>query len=451
MQYTFGQLKRAVEHAIAGQPDGANTSSRFTSAQIVNRAISHLVHSHKWTWRMAFTDLTMTGNQSTIVLPTDFGELEALQRGTYAFESIRKLVAQEYITLKYATWDGKHLGYMLQSAPQTTNSAAPTMQLAIAPTPTSTFSNALTAAYLKVSPAMTDVTGNSQDNQVPDIPMKVHHILLALCRAYAVSTEDQQSGPEWDEANRLLKEGIEADLRSAGDFVQTIQGAGRSTYTFARLKSEVQAVLGPDAQRVNASAVVNDAVQYIALAYPWRWRQKTFNVTAPSVAPATTYWDQNLPSDFTQIQQVSGPGQVFVNDPDDQAALISNNSAVATTVSVQYSNAATPDLPPVAVARFYPVPTPGSGNVYTITYLNRPPPMVAETDIPAVPPEYHQLIACAARMYAERFKSTPTTVHAAACADSLREAVEHASTAFGPPGRLARVRPVRNDSSVLSQ
>lgn len=442
MQYTYGQLKRAIEHAIAGQPDASASSPRFTSGQIVNRAISHLANAHRWTWRLRFSNLTLTGGSSVITLDTFFGELVSVQRASYAFESIRQLLPQEYQTQQWDTWDGKHLGYILLGAAQTTNSAAPLMQLGVAPIPTATHTNALSVGFYRIIPAMTDIDGNSQDAHIPDVPAKVHHVLLALCRAYAVTTEDQkQDGPEWAEANRLLTEAIQADQRSDGGFVQTVQGGETLLYSFARLKSDVVASMGPEAQKINAGQIVNDAIQHVTNAYPWRWRQKQFTYTQPG-SPVETI---TLPSDFVMIQNVEVSGrEVHLRPTEDYYDLKIKGSYAGTIATVTYNARSAATDAPTPVLLVQPAT---ATQVFNVSYLSGATALQAEGDVPNMPPPWHPLVARAARMIADNYKDKPTGVDRVAYEQLFNELVGQEAISF-PPARLPRVTPVRETPEI---
>lgn len=194
--YTFLALQQACQHATGK----ATPDTGSTYAGVVNDALYHLATVRAWHWRTTALSLDLVASQSYVNLPTDFGELYALA-GTAnttlptvhwtSLDRIAALRQQQGIA-------GSDLFVALSYAAQASSTAAPTARLEVFPTPAANATAAITGFYLRVPPAM---SGNTD---VPDVPAVYLPALKALCRAFAVSDEDQQVGPDWDRANAMI-------------------------------------------------------------------------------------------------------------------------------------------------------------------------------------------------------------------------------------------------------
>ena len=95
--------------------------------------------------------------------------------------------------------------YSLVWAPQALVTAAPTLRMELWPTPVANVTAGLIGRYRRLLPAL------SADTDVPDMPQPWHVALKHLVRALAVSTEDEQDGPDWARFNELLPKLIDMD------------------------------------------------------------------------------------------------------------------------------------------------------------------------------------------------------------------------------------------------
>lgn len=222
LYYTFGQLKQAVEHALGGVPD-----SRISSGLIVNRAINHLCTAHSWTWREAAATLDFVEGQGDIPLPDDFGELITEPIGNAAkYTTIRRLTAREIMILRvHGATDSLFLGYVVAAGEQTDATAPPKYVLRVAPVPASNLEDALLIHYRKIIPVYA-ATGTEDDDKVPAIPAGHHDTLYQLCRAFAVSMEEDPENAEWNLAASMLQRDIEHDGKATSPILGPMRHTG---------------------------------------------------------------------------------------------------------------------------------------------------------------------------------------------------------------------------------
>lgn len=225
--YTFAELKLAVQNAIAMSPDPATTSAE----QIVNDALANLTVLHEWSWRRRPLTLESTAGQEFITLPADFASLKSLHVGTCS----RACDIDAILTLRSRSLDmGQELThYAVTLAPQTAASALPVYRLELFPTPSATTTTGYArGVYLRRLPLLVNNT------DYPDLPALFHPLLAQLCRARAVSDQEQVESEEWRVFNNLLPAYVAEDGRMMGDLGLMRGAVGRRAHV------EAPAVIG---------------------------------------------------------------------------------------------------------------------------------------------------------------------------------------------------------------
>lgn len=137
--------------------------------------------------------------RSYIALPADFGSLLTVQSAANSFRCCQPASMQEVIEMRQFGFSTAYVLWYAESwIPQLTVTSEPAPCLEIYPTPTAAFLGALQGVYLRRLPTM------SANTDMPDMPGNFHSLLMTLCRAFAVSTEEQQSGEDWAMFNAML-------------------------------------------------------------------------------------------------------------------------------------------------------------------------------------------------------------------------------------------------------
>ena len=297
---TWQELLDAADHAVGGSPAAGNSS-----AQVVNRALEHLVNAHRWTWLTTVGPVTLTQFESYAALPADFAELLQVSNGAADFGYLKSVTPYDLLELRKGSSynaSGGTLGYLLATRPPAAGGAL-LPALEVGPVPQSTLAGALSIVYRRrVEPYLPGTTAAAA---VPAVPGGLHGLLLQLARAFAVSAEEQSGGHDWDLANQLLAAAVAQDRAADGQAAGVVHAPHvPGAYTFAELKAEAEAAAGTDpASRLNAAHAVNRAVGYLASFHPWNFRlaQASLSVTA-----GQPYID--LPADYGEMVAVRASG-----------------------------------------------------------------------------------------------------------------------------------------------
>jgi hypothetical protein len=467
MLYTYGRLKRAVEHAIAALPDtGGNT--RLTSGQIVNNAISYLVTFASWTWRRRAAELDVVSGQTYIDLPTDFAELIDVQPAgpTYGtpttgtqLAGVRRVSEAEHDGLIRTQWDPKgFLGYVLGTRARTSfTSTVSTYVLFLAPIPSASYTAGLRVSY-RIGPNSYayDVTDTSDDSKIVDVPEPWHNALYFLCRALAVSSEDERVGQDWAEADKLLAKLLETDVRTQGSSNDTLAaGGGFRPYSVMQLTSEVRAVAGNKADAINPIRVINDAIAWVHNSYDWSWRVANTTITMPDnntdpdptlpvdceavdsvLVPQQTVWTNAYPNELRAVtpteilnkrSQNGMSGQLY-GGYDIYAVMASGLTVDATASGIQNE-----------VANYRLAVWPRRQSItYTVQYRRQPKFIYVSTDQPATPAWIHPLIRQAVRLLALQYIGKDTEKDRAFFEADLKAAQARDDSTQPIAGRLRR-------------
>ncbi len=282
--YTFTELQTAVTHALHGTPNSSAPAS-----QIVNRSLNYLAKMRPWRWRMknlslnitatALTSLTRASNVVTavqtahgfsvgssfsvigadnsfkgqfivagvtsssiftysqngsdetastagstipgaLVLPADFDTLITLKGAITSYQTVYPTSMEDMWMMRqnaygygYETW------YALNWQSQASVTAAPRAVLEVYPIPQAAAIGGFVGTYNRLIPTM------SAGTDVPDVPQQYHGLLMVLCRAMAVSNEEDRSGSDWELFSNMLKDLAADEGQSQG----VVVGQMRST------------------------------------------------------------------------------------------------------------------------------------------------------------------------------------------------------------------------------
>lgn len=211
---TLSDLTKAVTHVLGGAPD-----QNVTATEIVNDALSMLVHMAPWRWRQKALSLNSVNAQNFINLPADFEELVVIKKlndttnlvEAVSLDKIFEARQTGSLTLAAGLW------YCLDWTPQASVTVEPTAILQLYPTPTSSTTGYLVGTYLRQIPKLANGT------DAPDIPSAYHSLLKQWCRAWAVQYETGQRGADWQTFIDMLPVAERMDGRSPG-YIGTYRG-----------------------------------------------------------------------------------------------------------------------------------------------------------------------------------------------------------------------------------
>lgn len=224
----YGTLKRHIILAIGGDPSivqGFTRDQRF--ADIVNQAGNYLF-SRQWRFReRASRPIGTTAGQDWTALPSNVDEIVSLV-ATAGFGCRVEIVTPEQIELMRQSVAPLIFGSVLYAAltrtwaqpngttPLPAGDPFPPVRLELYPTPQATVASAMTLRYR----AAWDAVSGEQNSVTPDsfeiaVPPYVEALLVAYCRAFATSYEDEglsarlveiDNGPLWNAA--ATKDGL---------------------------------------------------------------------------------------------------------------------------------------------------------------------------------------------------------------------------------------------------
>jgi hypothetical protein len=273
--YTFADLKNTIIHALHGTPN-----SKAAAAQTVNRALTILTKMRPWRWRTknvsinvtqtAITSISRATNVVTVnqtahgylngsavaivgadtsfngqfvvttvvtadqfqynqlgsdatattpgftipgflLLPTDFEALLTLKAAINSFRDVIPTSLDDlWFRRQYSYGAAYETWFALNWQSQLSVTVAPRAVLEIHPIPQAAAVGAFVGSYFRIIPAL------SADTDVPDLPSPYHGLLMVLCRALAVSTEEDRSGSDWELFGRMVADMAADDGASQG-------------------------------------------------------------------------------------------------------------------------------------------------------------------------------------------------------------------------------------------
>lgn len=148
-----------------------------------------------------------TAFSSKVALPTDFIQLIALHAPGGTIRECRPTSPEELSWMRQAfiSCTDITIYYCVSISPQTSVTTLPTWQIDFYPPPFSAQAGSMQGTYLRAIPAL------STGTDMPDIPAYLHPLLKTLCRAFAISDEEQQAGADWQRYNAQLRDFQAAD------------------------------------------------------------------------------------------------------------------------------------------------------------------------------------------------------------------------------------------------
>lgn len=203
---TLAKLEQAVTHSLGGTPD-----VNLDIDEIINDALHYLVNLRPWHWRQRALSLDSVNAQSYIALPLDFAQILTIKKAGDA-NNLVKPVSLDVLIQQRQTGAASiaELYYALSAQPQASLTAEPTQIVELYPTPTATTVGFLVGTYIRQVPKLTGSTS------LPDIPAYLHPSLRVLCRAMAVSNEEQQEGSDWALFERMIAPLMVEDGQATG-------------------------------------------------------------------------------------------------------------------------------------------------------------------------------------------------------------------------------------------
>jgi hypothetical protein len=155
-----------------------------------------------------------------ITLPADFASFVTLKSATNSFRDVIPTTMEDLLDRRQFAYGSTYeLYYCVSYIPQSTTTSEPTPIIQVFPTPTQAQVGALQGIYCRRIQPMVGGT------DLPDIPSTFHHLLYILARAFAISSEEDQSGTDWQMFNTMLATYATEDGAMQGP----MQGKMRST------------------------------------------------------------------------------------------------------------------------------------------------------------------------------------------------------------------------------
>lgn len=168
----------AIEHQLRGRP-----SKQISAVALVNEAGEHLVNMHGWRWLLrAPATLTPTVGQDWIALPSDFGQIIALEYSTGTGSCVEAVTLEEIHAFR--RYGGGPVDTSYAVSYYLPASGVPAPRLEFYPGPSGT----LTLWY-----AATWVAVRQETDPIP-VPAWMRPLFLAVVRAFASGYEEQEEG-----------------------------------------------------------------------------------------------------------------------------------------------------------------------------------------------------------------------------------------------------------------
>lgn len=186
------------------------------------------------------------------------------------------------------------------------------------------------------------------------------------------------------------------------------------TYTFADLKNIAQHATGKSTfgSGTTSGQIVNRALEYVVQSAQWSWR-----IVKTTLAVASGTGQIDLPSDFGEIVAISGAASPYLlkrfrpvgqRDLDylrAMSALISADTVNLTTKTI-VGYAVTAKAPgavtssPIRQLELAPTPSTNTSACINLTYAKLLPTLSGDTDVPAMPTGYQDLLFQVVRGFA---------------------------------------------------
>lgn len=193
------------------------------------------------------------------------------------------------------------------------------------------------------------------------------------------------------------------------------------TYTFSELKGVAQhAAAKTSFDSGNTPAqVVNSALDYVARFHPWDWRIKHDTSLGTTNATATV----DLPADFGGMVQLWGNASPYntkrfrpVHNWElpiirQQATAVAANAVLATTIFYAVTGKTQASATALGKYQLELAPTPGAttATAFKLVYLRLPGTLTSDTDVPDLPPDFHDVMLQAVRAFATMRESIATS------------------------------------------
>jgi hypothetical protein len=164
-----------------------------------------------------------------VALPADFLGLASLERNAQI--RMARPVSMQRITQYRAAGGQWVVGpygcyYNVRSTPQTVDTAAGAFRLELFPCPSEAETAALAGEYKRAIPTLAN--GSSIPDIGPGGPL--HACLRTLCRAMAISTEEERAGEDWRRYERMLAQCAARDGDQQSNLGPIEGGVGEQGY-----------------------------------------------------------------------------------------------------------------------------------------------------------------------------------------------------------------------------
>jgi len=149
-----------------------------------------------------------------LFLPADFDGIVALKCAINSFRECYPVTMDDlWLRRQYAYGAAYETFFALNWLAQKTTTDVPRSVIEVHPIPQSAGPGLFVGTYMRMVPKLVNGT------DIPDIPAQYHDLLLVLCRALAVSTEEDRVGSDWELFGRMVQDLAADEGASQGPIV----------------------------------------------------------------------------------------------------------------------------------------------------------------------------------------------------------------------------------------
>lgn len=195
---TLATLTAAIKHSLGNR----NLPANISATSIANDAIVYLSNQHSWSWMNHDLSVDFVAAQDWAALPSDLIQIRSLRRKA---PGLRQVIPSTLDTIALLRQQVGYTGgdYFWALAWEPDEPAVPYLELY--PTPADNETGAFQGFYLRKIPDL------ASSSDIPAIPIYLHPILKHLCRAFAISNEQDRMGIDWEIAQAGIQDAIKKD------------------------------------------------------------------------------------------------------------------------------------------------------------------------------------------------------------------------------------------------
>jgi hypothetical protein len=214
---TFTVVNVVDDNTITYAQTAANETATVTGNLVAGTQVSIQYYP---------ADLTLGSTiPGAVRLPDDFDAMVTLKCAINSFrEAYPTTMDDLWLRRQYAYGAAYETYWALNWSAQITPTDVPKPIIEVHPIPQSAGTGVFVGTYMRMVPLLSTSVGTPakpEDHSldVPDIPIQYHGLLLVLCRALAVSTEEDRVGSDWELFGRMVQDLAADEGASQGPIV----------------------------------------------------------------------------------------------------------------------------------------------------------------------------------------------------------------------------------------